>query len=196
MKTIILHGILEKYFCKKFECKLKNAKDIFKSLYCNFPDYEKKINNLKKHCHGIAVVIDDQFVFNSEIDDFENKLMNASKIELIPCVVFSAFLGITAALIFKFVLVLAVSVGISMLITHLMKSGDPKQVKTASYIFGNKENTELRNFPIALNYGRLKLGSSVVSGLVYNFDIDFLKNESTLAIAFSEKSSGLINQAV
>lgn len=184
MKTIILHGILEKYFCKTFKSNPRDIKDLFKFLYCNFQNYDCKMSVVQKYCSGIAVVLDDEFIFDCEIDDFEKKFFAASKIELIPCSYFSAFLGIAAGFLIKFVLVVAISVGISMLITNLMKSKDPKQTKTASYIFGNKENISERNSPVFLNYGRLKIGSNIINASILNFDITSSDNIQIFARSF------------
>jgi hypothetical protein len=46
-------------------------------------------------------------------------------------------------------------------------------IKTSSYIFGNKDNIAARNTPISVNYGRLRLGSNVINGLIVNFDLSY-----------------------
>ena len=64
-------------------------------------------------------------------------------------------------------------VGISYLITYLMKPGDPRQIKTSSFIFTGRDNVAARNTPIQLGYGRLKVGTSVINAVSFNFDSSY-----------------------
>jgi len=65
----------------------------------------------------------------------------------------------------------AISIGISLLISKLLSPKQPNQIKTSSYIFKAEENRVSRNTPIALNYGRLKIGSNVINFLNLNSDL-------------------------
>ncbi len=53
--------------------------------------------------------------------------------------------------------------GIQMLITRLMSPKAPKDIKNNSRMFSGYENVTKRNVAIPIGYGRLKIGSVVVS---------------------------------
>jgi predicted phage tail protein len=182
IKTIIFHGLLKKLFCQQIKLNVVAFKDIFKSLSCNYTDYNKKINKIKKSCFGFAVVIDGK-LFCKDYEDLNFDIKDAQKIDIIPCSNFNFATSLIATLVAiglsKFwaavvtvLIIAAVSYGISYLISKLMGSkGAGSGLKTSSYIFGNKDNIAARNTPVSLNYGRLKLGSSVINGLIFNFDL-------------------------
>ena len=181
MKKIILHGLLKKMFCDSFVVKANSIKDIFKCMASNAIDYSFKMNSLLKQQYGLALVIDGVFYHDMEIDlDFYIK--SASVIEIFICsgfnfLVFPAVVGylvkLTLLSVLKFILFVAVMVGISYLITYLMKPGDPKQIKTSSFIFTGRDNVAARNTPIQLGYGRLKVGTSVINAVSFNFDSSY-----------------------
>ena len=181
MKKIILHGLLKKMFCDSFVVKANSIKDIFKCMASNAMDYSFKMNSLLKQQYGLALVIDGVFYHDMEIDlDFYIK--SASVIEIFICsgfnfLVFPAVVGylvkLTLLSVLKFILFVAVMVGISYLITYLMKPGDPKQIKTSSFIFTGRDNVAARNTPIQLGYGRLKVGTSVINAVSFNFDSSY-----------------------
>ena len=181
MKKIILHGLLKKMFCDSFVVKANSIKDIFKCMASNAIDYSFKMNSLLKQQYGLALVIDGVFYHDMEIDlDFYIK--SASVIEIFICsgfnfLVFPAVVGylvkLTLLSVLKFILFVAVMVGISYLITYLMKPGDPRQIKTSSFIFTGRDNVAARNTPIQLGYGRLKVGTSVINAVSFNFDSSY-----------------------
>ena len=181
MKKIILHGLLKKMFCDSFVVKANSIKDIFKCMASNAIDYSFKMNSLLKQQYGLALVIDGVFYHDMEIDlDFYIK--SASVIEIFICsgfnfLIFPAVVGylvkLTLLSVLKFILFVAVMVGISYLITYLMKPGDPRQIKTSSFIFTGRDNVAARNTPIQLGYGRLKVGTSVINAVSFNFDSSY-----------------------
>jgi hypothetical protein len=62
-----------------------------------------------------------------------------------------------------------------------MKPGDPKQIKTASFIFSGRDNVAARNTPIQLGYGRLKVGTSVINAIQFTFDSSYVSSISNIA---------------
>ncbi len=58
---------------------------------------------------------------------------------------------------------LVVSIGIQLLISKIMTPKSPVDVKTNSRLFSGYENVTKRNVPIPLGYGRVKIGSIVIS---------------------------------
>lgn len=186
MKKVIFYGALKELFCESLTLKVNNLKDIFKALYCNFSSYNKKMRKLQKNCSGLAVVLDGK-LYHQDIDDLNQSILSAKTIEIVPCAKFNIFSSIAAILvsigvqaivakIIAFVLVVAISIGISYLVSSLMKPGDPKQLKTASYIFSSRDNSSARNSSIPISYGRLMLGSSVISAVLFSFDSNYVQS--------------------
>ena len=62
------------------------------------------------------------------------------------------------------------SFGISMLISKMLKPDDPDTVSTSSFIFGQAENVANQGVPVPVGYGRLKIGSRIIS--VNTFSVD------------------------
>jgi len=204
MKTIIFHGLLKKLFCKQIKINVANFKDIFQSLSCNYSDYNKKINKIRKNCCGLAVVIDGK-LFHKDYEDSDQNIKEASVVEIIPCSKLNVFASLVAVLIsiglskllaniVAFLVIVLISYGISYLVSKLLGGrGAGNGIKTASYLFSNRENLAARNAPISLNYGRLKLGSSIINGLIFNFDLSFDSNQ---ILNQQTVSSGLISASI
>lgn len=204
MKTIIFHGLLKKLFCQQIKMNVINFKDIFKSLSCNYLDYNKKINKIKKTCCGLAVIVDGK-LFHKDYEFVDHDIKDAKTIEIIPCSKINIFAALVATLvsiglskllanIVAFLLVMLISFGISYLISKLIGGKGPGNgIKTSSYLFSNRENLAARNTPISLSYGRLKLGSSVINGLIFNFDLKF---DSTTVLTQQNISAGLTSASI
>jgi predicted phage tail protein len=170
-------------FCDSFSVKANALKDIFKCMAANTRDYSVKMNNLVKKEYGLALVIDGVLYHENETE-LDNFIKLASEIEIFICSGFN-FIGsligaivvaagkLTWAGVGKFILFLAISIGISYLISMLLKPGDPKQIKTSSFIFSGKDNVAARNTPVQLGYGRLKVGTNVINAVLFNFDSSY-----------------------
>jgi predicted phage tail protein len=192
MKKIILHGLLKKMFCDSFIIKSNSLKDIFKCIASNTKDYSFKMNKLLKQQYGLALVIDGVLYHDIEID-LDSYIKTASVIEIFICSGFYFGIGalvasaiaylskLTLLQVLKFILFVAIMVGISYLISYLMKPGDPKQIKTASFIFSGRDNVAARNTPIQLGYGRLKVGTSVINAIQFTFDSSYVSSISNIA---------------
>lgn len=196
MKTIIFHGVLKKMFCETLQLKVNSLKDIFKALYCNFPSYNTNIREIKQNCSGLALILDGK-LYSDDVDGINKSLKETKIIEIVPCAKLNIFSSLAAVLvsigvqavvakIIAFVVIVAISVGISFLVSSLMKPGDPKQLKTSSYIFSTQNNISARNTPVPLNYGRLMANTSVISAALFSFDIGYAPfNDSANGAIFS-----------
>lgn len=90
-----------------------------------------------------------------------------------------------------------ISFGISFLINKLLTPKNPKQVQTSSYIFSSKENAANRNTPVPVNYGRLRIGTHVISSLAINFDLSYvLNNQNISSLPSSTTTVGLISASI
>jgi len=160
--------------------KADNFNDIIKCLQVNFPKLGIKIKKYNNIFDTIIVVVDDNIVSHAEM--LNDAIRNGKTIELLPVQVFSIFTAaatatmLTKALVFvaNVVVISAISFGISFLISKLLTPKDPKQVKTSSYILSGKSNVAARNTPIPIGYGKLRVGSLIVSTYALNYDFTSL----------------------
>ena len=157
--------------------KAGNFDDIIKCLQVNFPKLGIRIRSLNHIFDSVIIVIDGKIVSDSQL--LNQNIRNCKVIELLPVQVFSAFFTaavgatlLTKALVFaaNVIVISALSFGISFLISKLLTPKDPKQVKTSSYLLNAKTNIAARNAPIPIGYGKLRVGSLIVSTFVTNFD--------------------------
>jgi len=157
--------------------KAGNFDDIIKCLQVNFPKLGTRIRSLNHIFDSVVIVIDGKIVSDSQL--LNENIRNCKVIELLPVQVFSAFFTaaatatlLTKALVFaaNVIVISALSFGISFLISKLLTPKDPKQVKTSSYLLNAKTNIAARNAPIPIGYGKLRVGSLIVSTFVTNFD--------------------------
>ena len=157
--------------------KAGNFDDIIKCLQVNFPKLGARIRSFNHIFDSVVIVIDGKIVSDSQL--LNEKIRNCKVIELLPVQVFSAIFtaAATATLLVKalvfvanVVVISALSFGISFLISKLLTPKDPKQVKTSSYVLNAKANIAARNTPVPIGYGKLRVGSLIVSTFVTNFD--------------------------
>ncbi len=157
--------------------KAGNFDDVIKCLQVNFPKLGAKIRNFNHIFDSVVIVIDGKIVTDSRL--LNENIRNCKVIELLPVQVFSALFTaaatatlLTKALVFvaNVIVISALSFGISFLISKLLSPKDPKQVKTSSYILSAKANIAARNTPIPIGYGKLRVGSLIVSTFATNFD--------------------------
>ena len=68
------------------------------------------------------------------------------------------------------VLSAALSFGISLLISKIMKQDDPEALNTSSFLFGQAENVTKQGVVVPVGYGRMQVGSRVISVNLFNID--------------------------
>jgi len=185
MKQILLHGILKKLACPKFNMKASCFQDILNCLSANFPKLNKHLKRFKNDISGFVLIIDGKLVDN--LNNVNRLILVSKTIEIIPIVMISGLItstmilgtfitsvavAKTIAFVANMIIIAVISFGISFLVSKLLTPKDPKQVKTASFIFTSTENAAVRNTPVPIAYGRLRVGSSLVSNIGINFDIN------------------------
>ncbi len=182
--------------------------DILNCLSANFPKLKKHLRRFKNDVSGFVLIIDGKLVDN--LNNLDKLILTGKTIEIIPIVMISGFItssmiigslitsmavAKTIAFIANVIIVSIISFGISYLVSKLLSPKDPKQVKTASFIFTSTENAAARNTPVPIAYGRLRVGSCLVSNIGINFDINLVtdttgaSSNSTSAFATSGGSS-------
>ena len=188
MKTkIILHGILEKKFGKEFYFyNINKPIDAVKSLNTIYNNFAQTIINHAKLGMHYELIVDGQ---TKTAKDMNERGQEIQTIEICPCIlgedIFTAafwiaagFSATTAAVIATTLTVLVVGIvvaGIVYLITPIPEvepQGQETMVATNSFIFTSPNNVAAQGVTLPVGYGRLRVGSLVVSQTSKNFDLD------------------------
>ena len=191
MTKVYLKGRLGKVVGSFFKFNCRTLKEVFNAIEANTGKFEKFISLNKKR--EFAVFVDGKEVV---CDGTFNVNVKAKEVLIIP-VLFGSFVAtsaaITAALLggkmiigvsslafiatFKVVnfivgavLMAAFSFGMSLLMSKLMKKDDPEIVKTTSFAFQGAENVTRQGVVVPVGYGRMLVGSRVIS--INNFNVD------------------------
>jgi predicted phage tail protein len=209
MKQVILHGLLKKIACPFFRAKVDSFEELISCISANFDNFGVKINNLKTKFDGLLIIVDGSIVDNGTV--LNQKIRNARIIELVPVISLAAFASSTilftsitattiagkiGVFIVNTIIMSVISFGISFLVNKLLSPKDPKQVKTSSYIFSSKDNTSVRNTPLPVSYGRLRIGSLVISTIALNFDLAIANNQTKTTITPSIATIGFVNASI
>lgn len=64
----------------------------------------------------------------------------------------------------------AISFGITFLMSKLLNADDPEQVNTSSFIFSSPDNVSEQGNPVPIGYGRMRVGSRVISASLSSLD--------------------------
>jgi predicted phage tail protein len=180
MKQVVLHGLLKKLTCPMFKANVHSFKELLSCIVGNFDKFNSRINMFLKNSNAMLIVADGKIITNIKyLDSIFNRI---KRIELIPLCTFSAAATATiaftsikvsawAAFAINTIIFVALSIGISLLLSKLLSPKQPNQIKTSSYIFSSKENLAQRNTPVPVSYGRLRLSSQIISSFNLNFDL-------------------------
>ena len=198
---------MKKIACPFFRAKVDSFEELISCISANFDNFGVKINNLKTKFDGLLIIVDGSIVDNGTV--LNEKIRNARIIELVPVISLAAFASSTilftsitattiagkiGVFIVNTIIMSVISFGISFLVNKLLSPKDPKQVKTSSFIFSSKDNVTNRNTPVPVSYGRLRIGSHVISSLTLNFDLAFANsNQTKTTLIASTATVGLAN---
>lgn len=157
MVDITLRGILGKQFGSEWRLNVSSVLEIFEAIEANTSKVSKCFYDLQKFATHFIVFIDGKampsYLLNS------NVLKKNNRVEILPIVQGS---GAGLALFIVGVLLTVASI----VITKMLSPKAPKDVKTNSTILGGIRNVTARNIVVPIGYGRLKLGSAVVSNYI------------------------------
>lgn len=165
MKTkIILYGKISKEFKEEFEFfnigNLKSAISAINSVYPNF-----KNHLMKEAAKGInyQILVDRRLVQNvKSFDDIKTE----STIEITPCIN-----GADPATLLLSLVTNLIMTGIEYLLfpkEALQERAIEASVKGESFIFSTPDNLARQGQPVPLGYGRLRVGSQIVSSHITN----------------------------
>lgn len=162
MVNIKLHGIFENLIKTEWNLNVKTVSEAFDAIEANSGKLIKALGVLEEYISHFLIYVDGKIMspeyLNSPI------LNKNSKIEIIPLILGSDF-GMTLLIS---LIIMAIATGIQILITKLLSPKTPKDIKNNSKLFSGYENVTKRNVSIPIGYGRLKIGSVVVSNYLYN----------------------------
>ncbi len=155
MVNVKLHGIFEEFVKTDWLLNVKTVGEAFEAIEANSNKMLTALGNMQEYLTHFIIYVDDKIMppeyLNSPI------LKKNSKIEVVPLMI--------GALVdwFVYLIIMLIAIGIQMLVTRLMSPKAPKDIKNNSRMFSGYENVTKRNVAIPIGYGRLKIGSVVVS---------------------------------
>lgn len=194
MVNVLLYGKLGKIVGREFSLSCKKLKDIFHAI-------EQMTGKLKKYFflnkrRLFAVFVNDQYV---SPDEFENFGVKDKTVTIIPILMggvgttavaialgttVSAAItagGVQLAVIFIVggLINAALALGLSLLLQKIMKPDDNQlqNQSSKSFIFSGAENVSQQGIPVPVGYGRLIVGSRVISANTFNVDFSFFDSE-------------------
>ena len=181
MTEISIEGRLGQELGSFWRLKVRTFVELFNALEANTSKLRKYLDGHRKEYWAI-------FVNNErvELSSFLHSDIKNKKIKIIPILAGGAStmaaaivsaIGVKGALavaVLEFVLTAiistAISFGLSMLMAKLMKTDDPQAVNTTSFIFSSPENVAQQGQVVPVGYGRIKVGSKVISVGLTNVD--------------------------
>jgi len=161
MVNIKLHGIFENLIKTEWNLNVKTVSEAFEAIEANSGKLLKALGILEEYISHFLIFVDGKIIspeyLNSPI------LNKDSKIEIAPLI-----LGSEPFSFLVFLIILIISTGIQILVTRLLSPKAPKDIKNNSKLFSGYENVTKRNVSVPIGYGRLKIGSVVISNTLYN----------------------------
>lgn len=160
MVHVKLHGVFEEFIKTDWYLNISSVAEAFEAIEANTGNLVKCLGRLEEYLSNFIIYIDGKIMPPEYIDS--PILKTNSKIEVVPLILGSDF-GISLIL-------LAISIGIQFLITKLLTPKTPADIKSNSRLFSSYENVTKRNIAIPIGYGRLKIGSIVISNNIENIN--------------------------
>lgn len=189
MKTkIILHGKLAKMYAKELEfANIHKPSDAVAAIETRFPGFRKEIINDSKNGAHYEMLCDDE---NKSLDQL-NQVQTIKVIDIVPCIIGKLPLvlvgfGLGAFAVasltgwaLAFTLTLAVGLivaGITYMMTPIPENEPDESsisttIRNSSFLFSNPQNVSAQGRPIPITYGRLRVGSFVISSVISNYDL-------------------------
>ena len=180
MRKVKLYGELAKKFGREFMLEVESVAEAVRALSANFPGFEKEL--MTAHLRGIEYVVraDKRDVTEMELN---NSLAPQETIRIAPITVGRKKSGFFQTIIGAILIVVGVVItaawgayliqagvalaagGIIQMLVPVPKTGDPSERpenKPSTY-FDGAVNTLAQGHPVPLGYGKLMVGSAVIS---------------------------------
>lgn len=191
MKKFILLGELGEKFGKEHLFRVSSVSEGIRALRANFKDFEKYLVTssdrgvgYRVHVNSAPILEDQEVVF---------PLGNQNEIVIAPAIfgssgtakiivgvvlvaagiIFAKFLGPAAPYVIGAGVAL-ITGGIIQLLSPLPRLGSPKEAEQnkPSYLFTGPVNTQAQGEPVPILYGRMIIGSAVISAGIVVEEID------------------------
>jgi predicted phage tail protein len=210
MTNIYLHGELAQIFGKFLKLKVNNALSALKGIDANKKGFLQKISSLNKSGVDYCIIVNNKKIQN------QNELIekrNIKSIHIVPMICGSGefvavglsmtvtVAGVTtltvAGQIVAGLVNMAISLGVSFLMSALMKQAAPPSmgvqniavggasaaVESAgkSYVFSNNTNLSEQGSAIPVGYGKIKTSSSVIFSSVLNYSTNAKSSDEFIA---------------
>ena len=175
MVPVLLLGELGKTYGRRFTLDVKSPAEAIRALVANFPDIQK---HMADRYYRVVVGKED-----TGEDELHNPI-GRQTIKIVPVVVgagsaFKIILGavliastffipglnvVVAQMVFSMGASLILG-GVAQMLAPSPQSGSPNEQpeNTPSYLFNGPVNTTAQGQPVAVGYGRLRIGSAVIS---------------------------------
>lgn len=184
MKKIYLHGALGKRFGKEWSLDVSSASEAISALFANEPRIAKYIN--KKYQEGVSYGV--KKGANKNFLQKEDYALNTNKdLHIFPVPEGSAEFALNLAIM---AVTTAASMMIQKKIAEAMKRDDSTLVaQTQSFIYSGGDNRFQQGSNVPLGYGRMKVGSNVISSSIVNYDFN---SNAQKIIKFENGIPGLV----
>jgi predicted phage tail protein len=165
MKKVYLHGALGKRFGKTWDLNVSSPGEAIAAIFANNPEVEKYLNKKQQEgvIYGIKKSGEQGFTESKEF------LLSTEKdLHIFPIAQGSG--GFAVSLIMT-AITTAASMYISKKMAEAMERDDETlKVQTKSYMYNGKENRFTQGQNVPLGYGKLNIGTNVVSACTVNYD--------------------------
>ncbi len=183
MTTIRIEGWLGEILGREWNLKVKNFVELFSALENNTHKFRSFL--LKNRGNSFAIFVDGELVDNK---NFLFTNIRGKHVDILPVLggattaiassIAKAVMGEAAkgfafeaaVFILDTVISAVISMGISILIAKLMAPDDPQAVNTTSFLFGSAENVSSQGQVVPVGYGRMRVGSKVISTSISSMD--------------------------
>lgn len=176
MTKVILHGLLGKKFGEEHEFFVRKPSDALKALMANKSGFAKAFRTWGREGKFYQIICDGKLINSEQALDDKGEYQ---QIELVPAVLgasdeFKTVLGVVLIVVgYAFPgpwTPFLYAVGSSLLTMGIMGMLYPAPVpsfesspQAKSFIFSSTENAQVQGVPVPVGYGRLRVGSKVIS---------------------------------
>lgn len=183
MTDVILTGRFGEIVGKSFKLNCASLREVFAAIEANTGKLRRYLLLNKRRKFSIFVdgkAVGSDFVSNTEVKDKTVTilpiLMGGLGVTIATAIGLGTATGLTATgFVVAAVINIALSIGLSLLMQAILKPDDPNIRNTSSFVFGQAENVASQGGPVPVNYGRLRVGSKILS--VNKFSVDREKFE-------------------
>lgn len=171
MKKVFLHGELGEKFGREWDLDVDSPFEAMSALFANNKEIEIYLNSKEKQGvnYGIKKIPKGDF-----IEQIDYSLPTKKDIHIFPMPQGAGFAGGLVMMALQ----TAASMYVSSKLAEAMERDDSTlAIQTESFIFNGGENRYQQGSSIPVGYGRMKIGSNVVSACTVNYNYDAEKGK-------------------